>query len=81
MGENIPRMRTAQQCVDYFKQNDPESSISYCRIIGMAKRGEIPSFKNGRATLINLDKLIEHFAKEIAEVTIPVNYGKVRKIN
>lgn len=57
----LARIRTIQKCVDYFKQEDPESDISYYRIRSMALRGEIPSFRNGNTLLINLDVLIEHF--------------------
>lgn len=81
MKEIIPRMRTPQQCVDYFKQQDPESAITYCRILGLAKNGKIPSFRNGRTTLLDLDRVIEYFSEEKGAVIVSSNYGKVRKIN
>ena len=66
-----PRMRTIKQCIEYFKQEDPDTSIGEYYLRGLVKQGKIPVFHAGRKQLINLDSLVEYFnsmehdAKEI----------------
>lgn len=56
-----PRMRTVKQCIEYFKEQDPETSIGEYYLRGLIKQGKIPVFYAGRKQLINLDVLIEYF--------------------
>ncbi len=78
----VSRMRTIKQCLEYFKKEDPDSSISeyYLRIL--VKQNKVPVFYAGRKQLINLDKLIDYLNSEpLEEEEIPFNnYGKIRKV-
>lgn len=56
----IPRMRTIRQCAEYFKEQDPDSSLGEWRIRQMVNQNEIPVHHAGRRILINLDILIDH---------------------
>ncbi len=29
---SVPRMRTIKECADYFKQEDPETKLTYCTL-------------------------------------------------
>ena len=57
-----PRMRTIKQCIEYFKQEDPDTSIGEYYLRGLVKQGKIPVFHAGRKQLINLDNLINYFS-------------------
>lgn len=66
-GNSVPRMRTIQQCADYFKSNDPQTQITYWKIRGLVLDGEVPyvsSGKTGRTKYINLDLLINYLNNE-----------------
>ena len=85
--EKIARMRTIDQCVAYFKENDPGSSISYYCLSQLVKKNKISYTKAGNKSLINLDKLIEFLNRDavqdkVEEVVIETspNYGKLRKV-
>lgn len=56
---SVPRMRTMQECVDYFALKDPETSIKYCTLRRWVLEGRVPFLQIGRMKLINLDLLIE----------------------
>lgn len=58
-GKPVPRMRTMQECVDYFKSKDPESKIKYCTLRRWVLEGKVPFAQIGNRKLINLDILIE----------------------
>lgn len=55
---HVPRMRTIQECVDYFASKDPETSIKYCTLRRWVLEGKVPSLQIGKMKLINLDLLI-----------------------
>lgn len=57
--EHVPRMRTMQECVDYFASKDPESCIKYCTLRRWVFEGRVPFIQIGRTKLINLDLLME----------------------
>lgn len=78
----LPRMRTVLQCYKYFKQQDPETSISEYYLRRLIKSGEIPIFNTGTKVLINLDKLIEYLNSELEEDQQELEgYGKIRRID
>lgn len=56
----LAKMRTIRQCYEYFKSQDPESSISEYYLRCLVKQNKVPVFYTGRKRLINLDKLIEY---------------------
>ena len=80
----VPRMRTIRQAADYFKQQDPETQVTYWKLRGHVLKGEIPyicSGKTGKTKYVNLDTLIDYFngngEKEVKKV---VKFdGKVRR--
>lgn len=59
----VPRMRTVKQCVDYFKEQDPECCIGEWYVRRLIKQNKIPTRRSGRRILINLDTLIDYLAK------------------
>lgn len=58
----VPRMRTVQQCVSYFKEQDPECCIGEWCVRKLVNEGKIPVRHSGRRILINLDTLIEYLS-------------------
>lgn len=77
---DLARMRTVKACVEYFKQQDPETSLTEYYLNGLAKQGKIPVFYAGRKRLINLDKLIHYLNNKEVEIEPIKNYGKLRKV-
>lgn len=61
---NISRMRTISQCMEYFRTEDPESSISVHYLRQLVKQSKVPVFLAGRKQLVNLDKLIDYLNSE-----------------
>lgn len=86
----VPRMRTIQECVDYFKSSDPESKVTRSGIESWIRAGILPcirSGKSGTTRLINLDLLIRIVNNPVTtsdgrkEVTpIKINNRRTRKI-
>lgn len=58
----VPRMRTLDQCAGYFKEQDPETTLTRYRIRQMVLNGTIPHVMCGKKYLVNLDKLIEYLS-------------------
>lgn len=59
----VPRMRTLDQCAVYFKEQDPETTLTRYRIRQMVLNGTIPHVMCGKKYLVNLDKLIEYLSE------------------
>ena len=59
----VPRMRTIEQCAAYFKEQDPETTMTRYRIRTLIKEGTIPHVMCGTKYLVNLDKLIEYLSE------------------
>lgn len=79
---NIARMRTVHQCLEYFKRNDPDTSISGYYLRTLVKQKKIPVFMSGRKQLINLDKLITYLSQEDAgEEEANINNERIRRVN
>lgn len=85
----LARMRTVQQIVAYFKNNDPDTVINENAIRRMIKNGDIPVFYAGRKALINLDQIIGYFNSELEDLE-PLeeqkdkqldSYGRIRKVD
>jgi hypothetical protein len=79
----IARMRTVAQCVEYFKEQDPETAISDYYIRQLVKKKKFLCLMTGRKMLINLDKLIEYLMSDEEEETennTPNDFGKLRKV-
>ena len=56
---SIPRMRTLRECEAYFKAQDPDTKITYWRLLRCVMSGKIPCKYSGNTKLINLDVLID----------------------
>lgn len=63
----VPRMRTIDQCVAYFKEQDPETIMTRYRIRTLIKEGTIPHVMCGQKYVVNLDKLIEYLSGPASE--------------
>lgn len=55
----MARMRLIAEAFQMIKEADPDTALTLNALRCMVKRGEIPSVKNGRKTLINYDALLE----------------------
>lgn len=77
----IARMRTIKQCFEYFKEVDPESSISEYYLRSLVKQNKIAYFKTGSKFLINLDKLIDYLNGETVEGEQEIqDLGTIRRV-
>lgn len=79
------RMRTVQQVVAYFKEQDPNTNMNEYLLRTMIKTGKLAVVKAGHKSLINLDKLIEQlngFGIQEQEEQQPKKdgYGKIRRV-
>lgn len=78
----VPRMRTIDQCAAYFKEQDPETTVTSYRIRKMVLEGTLPHVMCGSKYLVNLDKLIEYLsgpAPEPEKKPEPKRY-KIRRL-
>ena len=57
MGE--PKLRSTTQVVEYFKERDPDTTVSI-NFIRKAIANGFPVLRSGRRILINLDLFIEY---------------------
>jgi len=73
-------MRTIRQCYEYFKEQDPDSSISEYYLRSLVKQNKVPVFHAGRKQLVNLDKLIEYLNSEYIEQPQQRDYGVIRRV-
>lgn len=53
------RMRSINEVVNYFKDNDPDTQMTESTIRRMINEGSIPTIKTGNKYLINLDALLD----------------------
>ena len=58
----VPRMRTLEQCATYFKEQDPDTTLTRYRIRQLVLDGTIPHVMCGTKYFVNLDRLIEYLA-------------------
>ena len=56
----MTKMRLISDAYNQIKNDDPQTALTMNALKCMVKRGEIPSIKVGRKTLINYDKLIAY---------------------
>lgn len=78
---DIARMRTISQLALFFKEQDPETSITEYYLRQLVKQKKIPVFLAGKKQLINLDKLLEYLNHEQQEKPTHDNdYGKIRRV-
>lgn len=56
-----PRMRTIRKTVEFLKQLDPETCITYSAISQVVKEGGIPCIHVGNRTLILLEDAYMYF--------------------
>ena len=64
-------MRSINEVVNYFKENDPDTQMTESTIRQMINEGAIPTIKTGNKYLINLDALLSMLGSfETANETI-----------
>ncbi len=56
----MTKMRLISDAYNQIKNDDPQTALTMNALKCMVRRGEIPSIKVGRKTLINYDKLIAY---------------------
>lgn len=54
------RVRSLQAAIDEIKAKDPETILTYDRLLRMAHSGVIPFIKIGRRYFVNMDILTEY---------------------
>lgn len=64
--DGIPRMRTINEAYALIRQADPDTRISRHAFRMMVVQGKIPSYKLGNRFLLDIDKMLETFAKELS---------------
>jgi len=78
--QQIARMRTIPQCVEYFKKEDPDTQVGTYYLTQLVKSGKFSVVKSGRKNLINLDRLIEYLNAGQAEEAEEVKQIGIRKV-
>lgn len=76
----VPRMRTIDQCVAYFKEQDPETTMTRYRIKMLLLEGTVPHVMCGTKYLVNLDKLIEYLSGPEPEKKPEPKRVKIRRL-
>ncbi|ACL76194.1 helix-turn-helix domain-containing protein [Ruminiclostridium cellulolyticum] len=76
------KMRTVEQTVAYFKENDPQTAVNPTMLRSLLKQGKIKFVKIGAKYLINVDWFEEWLKNPVMEENIADKnqYGKLRKI-
>lgn len=81
----MPRMRTLNAAVDYFKDKDPETAITKHFLYTEARAGRLPGVvMAGKKRLYDLDSLEKYLSEglhlEPQEESSNALYGKLRKV-
>ena len=58
----MARMRLIKEAYCQLKVEDPDTALTMNALRCIVKRGEIPTIKSGRKTLINYDELLRYLA-------------------
>lgn len=69
----IPKLRNAEQVVQYFKQADYDTAVSVYLLKSLARRRKIMCRFIGKKRLFNLDECLQYF-------TGSFRYEKIRKV-
>lgn len=56
---NPPRIRTLPKAFEEIKKLDSNTSFTMAALRNMCRSGEVPTFKIGNKTLLNLDMLLD----------------------
>ena len=79
------RMRTMTEVMKHLKENDPDGALRPWALRNMVKTGRIPSVKQGRKYLINIDLLDEYLRidaeKSSVEHKDAEGYGEMRRLD
>ncbi len=76
----MPRMRTVDQTVSYFKEKDPLTAVNPTMLRRLINQGTIKHVNVGSKKLINLDWLEEWLLNPIELPEQPNTTGVLRKI-
>lgn len=59
-----PRMRTIDQCVNYFHEQDPDTAMTRTALTRYIESSNVPTVQSGNKKLVNLDALIQCISPE-----------------
>lgn len=59
-----PRLRSVNQAVKFFREKDPDTSISRGLIMAAINSGKVDTLKSGNRTYLLLDDIWEYFYHE-----------------
>lgn len=59
----LPRMRTAKKAAEEIKKLDPDTDVTAWAIMCLMKSGKVPMVRAGNKFLVNLDTLLDYYAK------------------
>ena len=62
--ENIPKMKTVQQCFQSIKLLDSETAITEWFIRSLCKDNKVKHFMSGNKILVNYDDLLKYLNDE-----------------
>lgn len=74
-----PRMRGIKEAIEEIRESDPDTALTQTFLRRLVLRHEIPSVKNGRKYLINMDILNEYLCKGACSDEL-ATAGGIRKI-
>lgn len=79
---SVSRMRTIKAVVEYFKHEDPETTVNEYMLRRLIKQKEISVVYSGNKVLVNLDNFIDYLNNNEREeqVKIAEHNGKLRKV-
>ena len=79
------RMRTMTEVMKHVRENDPDGALTPWAVRNMIKNGRIPSVKQGRKYLVNIDLLDEYLRldaeKSSTEDMEAEGYGEMRRLD
>ena len=56
----MARMRLISEAYRQIKLDDPKTALTKNALRGIVKRGDVPTIKTGRKTLVNFDALLRY---------------------
>ncbi|HCJ57615.1 MAG TPA: hypothetical protein DHV55_09825 [Clostridiaceae bacterium] len=84
---DMPRMRTLNAAVEYFKSQDPDTCITKHFLYTEVRAGRLPGvIMAGNKYLLDIDQVERFLADGTEKLTAerecekPLNYGKLRKV-
>lgn len=77
---SIPRMRTAEKCLEEIKKLDPETELTVHYIRELIRMEFVPVVYVGRKKLVDVDQLIQKLGDGVPMPEKPVAIGQIRRV-